>query len=160
MPQRARRALILALPVLLTACARPTPRVMVGPLDAGLDSFLDAHPLPPGLPVRIDEVARTVGASYHVVQARGSERPHRHAAHDLTIVVLRGNGTLRLGALQRRLAAGAAALIPRDTVHWFASDRDPAVALAIFTPPLDAPDTVPVETPRGELSIDSVPGDS
>jgi len=118
----------------------------VGPLGAGLQAFLLGHPAAPDQPIRVDEVARTASASYHLVQARSSERPHRHVAHDLLVVVLRGSGTLTLGAARIPLAAGDAALIPRGTVHWFASDgTSPAVALAVFTPALDGPDNVPAD---------------
>jgi hypothetical protein len=35
-------------------------------------------------------------------------------------------------------------VIARDTVHWFTSTGcEPALALVVFTPPLDAPDSVP-----------------
>jgi len=67
-------------------------------------------------------------------------------SHDLTVFVLRGQGTLTLGEVRRALAAGDAAVIPRGAVHWFANGgRAPALALVVFTPPLDAPDTVPAE---------------
>lgn len=118
----------------------------VGPLAAGLDDFLAAHPTAPDQATRVDEVARTASASYHVVQARGSERPHRHVQHDLTVVVLRGRGTLTLGTSRLPLVAGDTALIPRATVHWFAvEDASAAVALAIFSPPLVAPDSEPAD---------------
>ena len=117
---------------------------MVGPLGGGLEGFVADHRVAPDQALRVDEVARTASASYHLVQARTGERPHRHVAHDLTVFVLRGGGILTLGATRIPLRAGDAALIPRDTVHWFANDGSaPAVALAVFTPPLDAPDSVP-----------------
>jgi quercetin dioxygenase-like cupin family protein len=128
----------------LGGCAGRAPRVVLPPLAGGLDAFLTAHPPADGQAIRIDEVGRTASASYHVVQVRGSESPHRHAAHDLTILVLRGGGTLTLDRATTRLAAGDAAVIPRGAVHWFAP-RGPAVSLVAFTPPLDAPDTVPVD---------------
>ena len=129
--------------VLLVACAARTPHVEVGPLAAGLDAFLATHPLAEGQAIRVDEVGRTPAASYHVVQIRGSERPHRHLAHDLTVVVLRGRGTLTLAGRTVELVAGDAAVIPRGEAHWFARrGRAPAVALVTFTPPLDAPDSV------------------
>src|SRR5205814_5559824 len=104
---------------------------------AGLDEFLAAHPLADGQTIRADEVGRTASASYHLVQVRGSESPHRHAAHDLTVFVLRGRGTLTLGEGRRALAAGDAAAIPRGAVHWFANGGPPAaLALAVFTPPV------------------------
>jgi len=130
----------------LAACAARAPRVAVGSLAAGLDEFLATHPLAAGQAIRADEVGRTASASYHLVQVRGSESPHRHVAHDLTVFVLRGRGVLTLGEARRSLAAGDAALIPRGAVHWFASEgRAPALSLVVFAPPLDAPDTVPAE---------------
>src|SRR5262249_27530221 len=90
-----RTALALAA-LLLGACAPRTPRVVAGPLVDGLDAFLAAHPVGDGQAVRVDEVARTATASHHLVQIHGSETPHRHVAHELTAVLLRGRGTLTL----------------------------------------------------------------
>src|SRR5262245_13697890 len=120
---------------------------MVGTLDEGLDAFLAAHRPAAGQEIRVDEVARTPSASYHLVQATGRERPHRHVAHDLTVVVLRGHGTLTIDTARVTLTAGDAVLIRRGVPHWFANEggHSPAVALATFTPPLDAPDNQPVE---------------
>jgi quercetin dioxygenase-like cupin family protein len=132
--------------VLLAGCAPRTPRVALGPLADGLDAFLARHAPAEGQPIRIDEVGRTASASYHVVQVRGSEAPHRHVAHELTVLVLRGRGTLTLAGRAIELVAGDVAVIPRGDVHWFApSGRAPAVSLVAFTPPLDAPDYVPAD---------------
>ena len=134
----------------LAGCAARTPRVVVGALASGLDAFLETHRLAPDQSLRIDPIERTVSASYHLVQAHGSEAPHRHAAHDLSVLVLRGRGTLTLAGVPIALRAGDVASIPRGTPHWFASvGRTAAVALVIFTPPLDAPDSVPVDSPGG-----------
>jgi quercetin dioxygenase-like cupin family protein len=142
----ARRGWWLAAVVGLVACAaRPAPRVTVGVLAGGLDGFLAAHPRGEK-PIRVDEIARTASGSYHVVQAAGSETPHRHVTHDLTVVVLRGRGRLTLGAETIPMAEGDAVLVPRNVDHWFAPEGGPdAVALVLFTPPLDAPDNVPAE---------------
>jgi len=142
---------VLLLAAMLGGCAARSPRVALGPLTSGVDAFLTAHPLLPGEPLRGDEVGRTAGASYHLVQVRGNEKPHRHAAHDLAVVVLRGRGTLALGSARIALAAGDAALVPRGAVHWFANGgRCAAVALVIFTPALDAPDSVPADVDSPE----------
>ena len=137
---------MLALLLGLLGCARHTPQLAVGPLAGGLEPFLADHVRPAEQPVRVDEVARTPSASYHLVQVHGSEKPHRHLQHDLTVLVLRGEGTLVLSGTKLQLAAGDVAVIARGTVHWFASapGRD-AVALVTFAPALDAPDTVPAE---------------
>jgi quercetin dioxygenase-like cupin family protein len=131
--------------LLLVGCAAHQPRIYVGELAPGLDAFLAAHPIASGANIRADEVGRTPGSSYQLVQVRGGESPHRHAAHDLTVVVLRGQGVLTLAESETRLGADDVVVVPRGAVHWFTNaGRDPAVALVVFTPPLDAPDTVPV----------------
>ena len=129
---------LLALP----ACTRRVPRA---PFVDDVDAFLATHRLAAGENIRADEIGRTPGASFHLVQVRDRERPHRHALHDLTVVVLRGRGTLVREAERVSLRPGDIAAIPRGAAHWFANEaRAPAVALVIFVPPLDAPDAVPV----------------
>ena len=117
---------------------------MVGALPDGLDAFLASHRLSAGQPLRADRIDRSRAASWHVVQVQGAESPHRHRTHDLTVLVLRGAGVLTLDGRATPMRAGDAAVVPRDRVHWFARSGDePAVALAVFTPALDAPDSVP-----------------
>lgn len=128
----------------LVGCGVRAPRVALGPLVSNVDALLAAHPIAADQEIRADELGRTPSASYHLVQVAGSERPHRHRVHDLVVLVLRGRGTLTLGDARVQLREGDAAVVPRDRPHWFRNDGDhPAVALAIFTPPLDAPDSVP-----------------
>src|SRR5262245_66605819 len=106
-----------------------------------LDEFLAVHRLADQGGIRVDQIGRAEGASYHLVQVLGSERPHRHEAHDLTVLVLRGHGVLTRLAGRTPLAQGDAAVVPRGEPHWFASEGAfPAVALVVFAPPLDAPD--------------------
>lgn len=132
--------------VALAACSARPPRVPFGTLASGLETFLAAHPLAPGQALRADEVGRTATASYHLVQVRGAESPHRHATHDLTVFVLRGGGTLTLDGARLPLAAGDAAVVPRGTAHWFANgSSESALAFVVFTPPLDAPDSTPAD---------------
>src|SRR5579885_3693424 len=54
------------------ACAPRQPHAVVGLLEDGVAAFVAQHPLAAGQVVRVDEVARTPAASYHVVQARGA----------------------------------------------------------------------------------------
>lgn len=123
----------------------PSPHLRIGALRHGLDPFLAAHPLHPGEAIRADLVERTAGASVHVVQVHGSERPHRHVEHDLVVVVLRGEGVLTLGGEEIPMRAGDTVLVARGAPHWFAAEPGTtAVALVTFAPPLDAPDSVPV----------------
>ena len=140
--------------LLLGACARlRTPLPVVVGLPDGLEAFLASHQLAPGQPLRADRIERSRAASWHVVQVQGAETPHRHRTHDLTVLVLRGAGVLTLDGHATPMRTGDAAIIPRDRVHWFARSGDePAVALAVFTPPLDAPDSV------SESGVDTMGG--
>jgi mannose-6-phosphate isomerase-like protein (cupin superfamily) len=140
----------LLAPVLLftlaTGCAPQAIRVSVPNGAIDLDQFLASHRLPDEGGIRVDQIGRAEGASYHLVQVLGSERPHRHETHDLTVLVLRGHGVLTRLAGATPLAQGDAAVVPRGEPHWFASEGAfPAIALVVFAPPLDAPDAVPLE---------------
>jgi quercetin dioxygenase-like cupin family protein len=138
------RVMLVVLLVGALGCAGRAPRVDLPPLAGGTEAFLTAHPLAPAQNIRVDEVGRTPSASYHLVQVRGGESPHHHATHDLTVVVLAGAGTLDLGERRIALGAGDLAVIPRGEVHWFTNrGRGNALALVVFSPPLDAPDSVP-----------------
>ncbi|HWP67436.1 MAG TPA: cupin domain-containing protein [Candidatus Limnocylindria bacterium] len=147
--------MIAAVVVAALGCQRPAvgpPRLVVGALRHGLDPFLEAHRLADGAEIRADLVERTSGASVHVVQVRGSERPHRHVEHDVVVQMLRGEGVLTLGATRVPMQPGDVVVIPRGALHYFASaPGTTAVALATFAPPLDAPDYVPadVDSPGG-----------
>jgi quercetin dioxygenase-like cupin family protein len=134
--------------LLASACASSHVTRVSAPQGAfDLDAFLAAHQLPSDGGIRADRIGRAEGASYHVVQVLGSERPHHHLTHDLTVFVLRGRGVLtRGGGSRTRLEAGDTAIVPRGEPHWFASEGAfPAVSMVVFTPPLDAPDAVPIE---------------
>ena len=146
MPRRAECLGALIGAAVLAGCAPREPRVHIGALAPGLKAFRATHVPAPGANIRADEVGRTPGSSFHLIQVRGGEQPHRHVTHDLTIVVLRGCGVLTVEGVETRLAAGDVVVVPRGAVHWFSNTgRDVAVALVAFTPPLDVPDTVPVE---------------
>jgi quercetin dioxygenase-like cupin family protein len=141
----AMRSLLLGLLLATAGCATRSPQLLVGPLASGLDPFLASHPLAPGQSIRADEVARTPGSSFHVVQVRGGETPHRHVAHDLTALVLRGGGAITIDGVRHTVSAGDVSVVSRGTAHWFVNGgRDPSVTFVTFTPPLDAPDSEPV----------------
>jgi len=131
--------------VCAVGCAAPPARLHVGPLDGDVAGWIATHPLAPDAGIRADRLVRLDGTSHHLVQVRTQETPHRHATHDLQVLVLRGGGTLHLGDATIALRAGDVAIVPRGTAHWFVADgREVAVALVAFSPPLDAPDQEPV----------------
>jgi quercetin dioxygenase-like cupin family protein len=142
--------LALTSAVLMSGCAARSPHLLVGPLGGGLDAFLAAHPPAAGQNIRADEVDRTTSASYHVVQIADRESLHTHATHDVTILVLRGRGVFTLDGRTTPLADGDVVVVPRGRVHGLTRAGDvPTVTLVTMTPPLDAPDVVPVDSDGG-----------
>ena len=129
-------------------------RVVVGDVTHPVEALVASHPLGAGQNLRADEIGRTRAATVHLVQIRGQETPHVHAEHDLVVTTLAGEGILHVGGRTVPLRAGDVAVIPRGIPHWFRnSGGRPAIAVATFTPPLDAPDIVPVD------AVDSRTGD-
>jgi mannose-6-phosphate isomerase-like protein (cupin superfamily) len=95
---------------------------------------------------RIVEIARDSRSSHHVVAIRTGEAPHRHDRHDLLVVMLRGHGFMRLGDEERPVGEGSILYVPRGTPHAFRNaSAEPAVAYAVYHPPHDPTDRVPVE---------------
>lgn len=140
-----RRLMLLAVCCAL-GCAPAPPRLLLGADAPALDDLVRRHPLAPDAALRADEVARTAGATVHLVQVRGAERPHRHDRHDMVVTVLRGRGVLRVAGAAHAMRAGDVAAVPRGVPHWFANrGRTPAVAVVVFAPPLDAPDVTPLD---------------
>ena len=138
---------ILSGAMLLAGCASlpaalPSARVAT---PTPLAQWLAAHPLAPDQELRIDELDRTSDSSMHLVQIRHTEGLHLHRDHDLMAMVQRGHGRLTLGSQTLEMVPGSVVKIPRGTPHMFLNhSAAPAVIFAVFTPTLNAPDTVPV----------------
>ena len=124
-------------------------------LDALLDGRRVTEPvaqLVERVPLAADEDFKVIGiggsqgSSHHLVAIRNAEIPHRHLEHDLLVVMLRGHGSMRLGAETRPVGEGSVLFVPRGTAHAFRNAAaTPAVAYAVYWPPFDGKDRVPVE---------------
>jgi mannose-6-phosphate isomerase-like protein (cupin superfamily) len=147
-----RLALAGALCLALSAAApAPAPRVLDALFPAGrttesIESLLAAHPLEAGKDFQVTELGRDASSSHHLVWIVDREQPHRHDTHDLFVVMLRGHGTMRLGAESRPVGEGSILYVPRATPHAFVNESGaPAAAYAIYFPPFDGKDRVPVQ---------------
>ena len=91
-------------------------------------------------------IKNTEGASFFWIRLKGSETPHTHNIHDLTVVMIHGEALVHLGAKAEKVQTGDVIEIPRETVHW-AENRGskPALIYAVFTPFLEGKDYQPVE---------------
>jgi mannose-6-phosphate isomerase-like protein (cupin superfamily) len=91
--------------------------------------------------LKIVELGRSEALSNHLAIVQSRELPHRHNRHDATVTILRGNGTMTIGAEERRVRAGAVIFIPRGAVHHYSNEGDdPTVALVVYAPPFDGHD--------------------
>jgi mannose-6-phosphate isomerase-like protein (cupin superfamily) len=145
---------LLAATLLALACAPAAPpavldaRLPDGRLTEPLDGLVALAGIPPEEDLAVYELGRDAGTSHHVVWIRDAEAPHRHDRHDLVVVILRGHGRMRLGDEERAVGEGSVLYVPRGTVHAFTNaSEEPAAAYAVYTPPFDGRDRVPVAGP-------------
>lgn len=149
----------IALLGLLPGCAEFSPlpptsategMLYVGPASQRWEEVIRAHPLGPDEQIKGVVLSDRPAVSHVVVQIRGREQLHLHQEHDVTIVMLRGNGRLAMGDRVLSLHAGDAVLIPRGTPHYYLNEgREPTVVLAVFTPSYDGKDAVVVPPAAG-----------
>ena len=103
-----------------------------------------APPLTPGENIRPTELRRGESSSLALVQVRDREQPHVHTRYDLTVVLVRGEGTLWLNNTPLEMREGDVAFIPKGTPHYFINEgSEPATAFVVFAPPFSGPDQQP-----------------
>jgi quercetin dioxygenase-like cupin family protein len=142
--------LVFALALLGTTGCAAAPYVTLsdarGAQRTSVARLLATHPLPAEQNISVLALGHTESMSYHLVQVRDRERPHKHAVHDVAVTLLRGQGQLHVGGVAYDMHAGDVAAITRGMPHYFVNGGSaPAAAFAIFTPPYDGQDQVPVE---------------
>ena len=144
-----KRSFSVFLLLALAGCATSTEWVTF-PIEKGgkgvsLDAWLQAHPLKSGQAISIEELSRGESASAHIVQIRKQEPLHVHENHDVTVILLKGRGTLWVGDRKLELKPGSIVTIPRGVPHSFTNQaQQMAVAYAVFNPAFDGKDFVPV----------------
>ena len=129
----------------------PTPPTLDGLFPSGrvtleLSQLAARYPLEAGKDFQVTEVGRDAHSSHHAVWIVDREVPHRHDTHDLVVVMVRGFGTMRLGAETRPVGPSSILYVPRGTPHAFTNESgEPALAYAVYTPAFDGKDRVPVD---------------
>ena len=116
------------------------------------EAGLDLQPIEPGRDGA--PWGDSADATFRLLRTSVAEQPHVHDDHDLTVVILRGRGVLTVAGREHDAGPGDILHIGRGLPHWFRPDpAEPVIALAIFSPRLDTPDTRPIDhadwyTPR------------
>ena len=150
-----RKLLVVTVALAIQGCAHRT-MVITGPGEANrydVDAVLKANPVGPEEAVKPVRLGADERASFSLVQIRTREKPHLHAAHDLFVNLVRGEGSL---LMVKRVSstvflcsvvpmrAGDSSFIARGTTHCFINRAGaPSVAFATYTPPFDGTDVVP-----------------
>lgn len=150
MKRRASLGVVLfALAAVAAGCAA-APRVRLpGQGDVGLDELLARHPIAAEAPLLPVLLQKNETQSFHLVQIRTREMPHRHLEHDLAVTVLRGEGVLHVGERSLPMQPGDVAVVQRGEAHWFENRGDEvSAAFVVFTPPYDGKDNVPLAPAR------------
>lgn len=146
-----KRGFLTFLLVMLTGCATQSTQWVTFPISQGgkgvtLETWLKEHPLKADQGTGIEELSRGETASAAIVQIRKQEPLHVHENHDLTVIVLKGYGTLTVGDRKLELRPGSIVTIPRGVPHAFLNKSpEPAVAYAMFNPAFDGKDFVLVK---------------
>jgi mannose-6-phosphate isomerase-like protein (cupin superfamily) len=113
-----------------------------------LDRILAENPLAATENIKVTTLGQAQQVSHHIVQVRDRELPHIHKEHDVTVVMLRGQGYLMLDRRRIDLAPADVLFIPRSLVHYFVNTfHEPTVAFVVYSPPFDGKDTIPLEKP-------------
>lgn len=138
----------------LGACATQG-GAFVAPDDAGsltardLERVLRENVLAPGQNIKVVSLQRGAHSAHVLVQVRDREPVHYHADSDITVLMLRGTGTMHVGAQALATRAGDTVFIPRGVVHYFVNESTtPAAALVTYSPPPGPQDRVLVSPTR------------
>ena len=146
-----RRSTLVAVTVALfaAACApRTSNRLLAMRYESGWKmSELDAEIARAGnRDVAVSELGRTAWVSEHIAVIRTEEKPHYHRFHDMTVVVLRGEGLMTVDQKQIAMRPGDVMHVHRGVPHFFRNTSgSSSAALVIFSPPFDGRDFVSEE---------------
>ena len=109
-------------------------------------------------PVGIVDLGHTAWVSEHVAVVREGEQPHYHRFHDLTVVVLRGEGVMDIEGKRFVMKPGDVVHINRGVRHYFRkTSTDEAASFVVFSPPFDGRDIVTAEPPAEESPAPASP---
>lgn len=98
--------------------------------------------------IALKTLRQTPEASFHLIRLKGTERPHVHDHHDLTVFVLSGKARVHFATRSVEVGPLDIIEIPRGHMHWAENiSPGPSVVYVIFTPPFDGKDHRLIETP-------------
>jgi quercetin dioxygenase-like cupin family protein len=93
-------------------------------------------------PALLHKFAESDSCTVNFLAAKTEVKPHYHAKHEETVVVLRGRGTFTLDKARHDVRPGDVMHIVRGTVHAFVPSSDDVVVVSVFPPKFDGTDRV------------------
>ena len=137
---------LILLGVALSACAIAGKWVGGEGAPRDLDVLLRQNRIADGENIKAVRVIRNEHVEQLLVQVRDREPLHYHADSDLTVIMLRGKGVIRIGANETPIRAGDVVHVPRRVVHAYINDGpEVGVAFVVMTPPPGPADRVLTE---------------
>lgn len=113
-----------------------------------IEALLREQPLAAGENIKALPLLRNERTAHLLVQVRDREPVHYHADSDITVLLLRGHGTIHIGEQKLPAKTGDVLFIPRGALHYFVNEsKEPAAALVIYSPPPGLNDRVLVPAP-------------
>jgi quercetin dioxygenase-like cupin family protein len=105
------------------------------PTQKNIEQILRQRPLGPNENIRVTPLAQNGRSSQVLVQIREREPMHYHADSDITVLLLRGHGMLRLVDNAVPMRTGDVLHVPRGVMHAFVNQgAEIAAALVIYSP--------------------------
>ncbi|MDX1565903.1 MAG: cupin domain-containing protein [Phycisphaeraceae bacterium] len=131
--------LFLAVAVALGGCQQPGPTVYLA--DGSVVQDADWPMWDRAKAMAVMPLWKDRASSHHLVRLAGSEKPHVHDTHDLTVFVLKGRVRMHLGERSVDLKPGDVVQVPHGLRHW-AQNLGPGAgeAYVIFSPFYDGRD--------------------
>lgn len=137
---------LILLGVTLSACATAGKWVGAEGAPRDVDGLLRQNRIADGENIKVVRVIRNNNVEQLLVQVRDREPLHFHADSDLTVMMLRGKGVIRIGANDTAIRAGDIVHVPRGVVHAYINDGpEVGVAFVVMTPPPGPADRVLTE---------------
>jgi quercetin dioxygenase-like cupin family protein len=135
----------------LTACATAGKWVGAEGAPRDFEALLAQNRIADGENIKVVRVIRNEHVEQLLVQVRDREPLHYHADSDLTVVLLRGKGVIRIGASDTAIRAGDIVHVPRGVVHaYFNGGTEIGVAFVAMAPPPGPADRVLAEPGEGQ----------
>lgn len=100
-----------------------------------LEQMLEQNKPAPNENIKVVPLSRNARSANVLVQVRDREPLHRHVDSDITVVLLRGEGDMRIGKETRPVRAGDVIHVERGIIHAYINrGPEPAAALVVYSP--------------------------